>query len=99
MLIESVFGLLKYSYKRRLVKIVKRDYNGKSADKLGNYAVLDYVVSYNVLVNTALNLFLCGDLLGRKSYLLSALALLDNRLNTVKRAAANKEDILVDYLY
>ena len=52
---------------------------------------------FHALVNNVT--LLCGNLLGREAYLLIALALLDNRFNTVKGTAADEKDILSIDLY
>jgi hypothetical protein len=66
LLCQRVLGFLDNSYKSFLVKILEGNNYRQSAHKLGNKAVLNYVVSDNVLINASLHLFLLGALFGIK---------------------------------
>ena len=64
LLIKRVFRLLDDSDECRFVKVIKRDYYGKSADELRNDSVFYNVVRDYVLVNALCNLFLFRCLFG-----------------------------------
>ena len=96
---KRVFRLFYNSDECFLVEIFKSDDNGESADKLGNDAVFYYVVSDNVLINAALNLFLFRAFICVEAYLLRALTLFDYGFNSVKCASADEENVFSIYLY
>ena len=96
---ERVLGLSDDSDKRFLVEIIKSYDNGESSDEFGDNSVLHYVVSLNVFIYTASNLFLLSCFLIGKSNSLRAFSHLDNLLNAVEGAATYEEYVFCVYRY